>query len=93
MTLSAAQAAAIRRRRARDREASEELAAERRRDRVGAVFGLEAIDAAWSNTGYAWYHLGPCTDGAPRPLVVLANLEASTTRCAACHRPLTDPPR
>jgi hypothetical protein len=92
MPLSHRQAQAIRRRKARADQDEWDRTAAADGARTAALCGLAAVDAVWSNQSCEWFHLA-CRATAPTPTVDLANLEPTTTRCAACGAWLSDPPQ
>lgn len=63
-----------------------------RQARVGNVFGFAEVDALWSNSVYAWYHIN-CSDHAPPPTVLLSNINPTLDTCAGCGARLSEPPR
>lgn len=63
-----------------------------RQTRTASVFGLAEVEAVWSNTAYAWYHVG-CAQHAPPPTVLLSNVNPTLDTCAGCGARLSEPPR
>jgi hypothetical protein len=66
-------------------------------DRAGALLGLSLVDAVWSNSAGAWFHLA-CRAHAPAPAIDLACDPLTTDPrvpliCAHCGARLVDPPQ